>query len=286
MFSLDGRGGHNRYKFNKDFFKIWTKEMAYVLGFMYADGNIVDSIISRAKYISFDSVDLEIIEKIRDTLSSNHKVQIKPGKLTSHINGVYKSKDGFRLRIGSKEMFEDLMKLGITPQKSLTIRFPQEIPKSYLGHFARGYFDGDGCVHIMKGRSKLGKQTFKGLTVIFTSGSRLFLEELRNRFEEMGLVRGRIYFGSNSYQLKYSTLESMLWFQIFYGDEASNLFLKRKLDIFIKYLQNRARKNHESVVKILQMHGAVAKTAMQGTANPLCVGANLTGASRVIKYLR
>lgn len=45
--ALDPRGGHNRYKFDKDFFKKWTPEMAYVLGFMYANGNIMDSVISR-----------------------------------------------------------------------------------------------------------------------------------------------------------------------------------------------------------------------------------------------
>ena len=65
MFSLDPRGGHNRYKFNKDFFKKWTPKMAYVLGFMYADGNITDSVVFRTQYISFDSADREIIEKIK-----------------------------------------------------------------------------------------------------------------------------------------------------------------------------------------------------------------------------
>ena len=28
-------------KYNKDFFKTWSSDMAYILGFMYADGNII-----------------------------------------------------------------------------------------------------------------------------------------------------------------------------------------------------------------------------------------------------
>src|SRR3989344_2065110 len=145
MFSLDHRGGHNRYQFNKDFFKTWTPEMAYVLGFIYADGNIMDSVISRTQYVSFDSVDREIIEKIKIALSSNHTIQIKPEKLVTHPNGTYKSKRGFRLRIGSREIFSDLLKLGLVPRKSLVTEFPEDIPVDCLGHFMRGYFDGDGC---------------------------------------------------------------------------------------------------------------------------------------------
>ena len=47
------------------FFKKWTPEMAYVLGFLYADGNIVDAVASRTQYISFSSKDREIIAKIK-----------------------------------------------------------------------------------------------------------------------------------------------------------------------------------------------------------------------------
>jgi len=47
MKSLDRRGGSNRYKFQINFFKRWSNKMAYVLGFLYADGCIVDAVSSR-----------------------------------------------------------------------------------------------------------------------------------------------------------------------------------------------------------------------------------------------
>lgn len=259
MFSLDPRGGHNRYKFNKDFFKKWTPEMAYILGFMYADGNIVDSVVSRTQYVSFDSVDREIIEKIKVVLSSNHKIQIKPEKLVVYSNGTYKSREGFRLRIGSREMFADLLKLGLTPRKSLITEFPKDIPTDCLNNFTRGYFDGDGCVHIIRGRGKYGQELFKGLAVIFTSGSKVFLEGLRNKFEGMGFKKGKIYFGSRAYRLKYPTSESMQWFQIFYGNQLGNLFLKRKMDTFMTYFQKRTRKIDFDILATLKIYGPVLK---------------------------
>ncbi len=237
MFSLDPRGGHNRYTFNKDFFKKWTPEMAYVLGFLYADGNITDSKISRTQYVSFDSVDKEILEKIRIVLSSNHKIQVKPAKILTHFNGNYKSSIGYRLRIGSREMFADLINLGVTPRKSLTITFPKDILVDYTNHFIRGYFDGDGCVHIIRGNGKYGQRILKGLKVIFTSGSKIFLQELQKKLKGIGIENGRIYFSSRAYSLKYPTTESVKLFKFLYNN--SSFYLKRKFDTFIEYFRLR-----------------------------------------------
>ena len=257
MFSLDLRGGHNRQKFNKDFFKKWTPEMAYVLGFMYADGNITDAISSRTQYISFDSNDRDILEKIKIALSSNHSIQIKPEKITIHANGTYKNKEGFRLRIGSREMFSDLVDLGLTPRKSLTITFPQSVPTICLGHFIRGYFDGDGCVHIMKGKGKYGQDILKGLKVIFSSGSKVFLNELNIALEKRGFKNGKIYFSSGAYSLKYSTSESVKLFKFFYKDNPIP-FLNRKLEVFKKYFRLRTGRIDLAINSIID-YGHVAK---------------------------
>ena len=50
-----------------DFFKKWSSEMAYVLGFFAADGNL--TIGKRGNYyLEFNSTDKDIIEKIRSFL--------------------------------------------------------------------------------------------------------------------------------------------------------------------------------------------------------------------------
>lgn len=45
-------------------------------------------------------------------------------------------------------MFNDLIKQGCVPNKSLILTFPNKyhVPKNLINHFIRGYFDGDGCI--------------------------------------------------------------------------------------------------------------------------------------------
>jgi len=174
---FDSRGGHNKYKCNFSFFKKWTDSMAYVLGFLYADGTIIDAISSRTQYIKFTSIDREIIEKIKLAIGTDSPLYVLPPKTITHINGSYKSKEAFALRIGSRRMFNDLICLGLIPNKSKVIKFPN-IPLYYLNHFVRGYFDGDGCVYIQRARGISNSIIVKKLSVIFTSGSPIFLKEL------------------------------------------------------------------------------------------------------------
>ena len=49
----------------------------------------------------------------------------------------------------SNKLSYDLEILGCTPNKSLTLKFPDENifkSKDLIRHFIRGYFDGDGCI--------------------------------------------------------------------------------------------------------------------------------------------
>ena len=40
---------------------------------------------------------------------------------------------------------KDLKALGCVPAKTFKLKFPN-LPKQYISHFVRGYFDGDGCI--------------------------------------------------------------------------------------------------------------------------------------------
>lgn len=258
MFSLDPRGGHNRYKFKLDFFEKWTPEMAYVLGFLYADGDIEDvRKSSRTQYITFPSVDKDILESIKIAIGSEHKISCrKHHKFISPNGKTYECADFYRFRIGSKKMFDDLLKLGLTPRKSLTIKFPKNIPTDCLNHFIRGYFDGDGCITIKHGIGKYGQRILKGLAVIFTSGSKDFLEGLSKRaYEINGFEKKEVYDSvkySRAYSLRYATVsESLKWFKIFYGDTISDLFLQRKFNVFKKYFQMRPTRADEEILNIL-----------------------------------
>ena len=61
---------------NENFFKTWIPQMAYVLGFFAADGNL--TLGKRGNhFIEFTSCDKEIIEKIREAMGCTHKISIR-----------------------------------------------------------------------------------------------------------------------------------------------------------------------------------------------------------------
>jgi uncharacterized protein (DUF3820 family) len=109
------------------------------------------------------------------------------------------------------------------------LKFP-DVPAEYLGHFVRGYFDGDGCAyfksHFAKDRNK---ERWFFLT-LFTSGSLGFLESLWARLKESGLKGGHISPKSKSgYELVFSWHDSLaLYCLMYHTTEASDLFLPRK----------------------------------------------------------
>ena len=103
---------------DRGFFKEWTPEMAYVLGFFTADGNMIRN-KRGAHFMEFFSTDKDIIKNIRIALGSNHKISVRD---RSKINKNWKP--AYRLQIGSKEIFNDLLRLGMTPAKSNVIKFP------------------------------------------------------------------------------------------------------------------------------------------------------------------
>ena len=234
---------------NENFFKSWSEEMAYILGYWFADGCITrrKDMKEGCSYLcQFGSKDKEQLEKIRDILDSNYKIS----QYTKKINN--KNFINYSLHIRSKEIYEDILNLGGVERKSLIARFPY-VPKEYIKHFIRGYFDGDGCITIKKGKGKYGQPILKGISIIFTSGSRLFLEGLRDqacKIAELG--KRRVYRGSNAYYLKYDTFESLKWFKLFYSGSLSDLFLERKFNIFKKYFQLRPIRIDKEIENILK----------------------------------
>lgn len=206
--------------------------MAYVLGFIFADGAIQDvQKSSRTCYLTLSSNDRSILEQIRKVLGSEHKIYIRKPRFTTFSNGKYLSKEHFILRIGNKLLYNDLLKFGLTPKKSLTIKFPK-IPDKYLSYFLRGYFDGDGCLHLKKHLYPL---------VVFTSGSSKFLKGLSFNLRKAGIASVKEItindYGSSTYfQLRYGVRESVSILNFIYKNLIKSPFLERKYLIYQKYL--------------------------------------------------
>ena len=213
---------------NENFFKKWSPEMAYILGFFAADGSMIKN-KRGAHFIEFQITDKELLEEIKKLLGSNHKISI--------LNKNTKWKTAYRLQIGSKKIFNDLLLLGITKNKSKKIKLPK-IPEKYLCHFVRGYFDGDGNVTF--GYFKKSDRTKKSPAIItrFTSGSKDILEELKLTLTNSLDTKGSLFFSkNNAWQLSYSANDSQKLFKFMYIGRNNNkniIYLERKYKIFLK----------------------------------------------------
>lgn len=255
-----------KYRVNERFFDHWSVPMAYVLGFLYADGSLEDASYIRAKYVRITNTDLDRIETIRNILKSTHSIVV------DEKGGNYKTR--YLLRIGSHTLYEKLVVRGITPRKSHTMTFPR-MPKKYLGHFIRGYFDGDGCAYLEMRASGRPKR----LLTVFTCGSKEFLEHLHGLLVILGVAgRGLYNHGSTkgTYQLRYSTADSLRLFTLMYGTAIpKGLLLMRKYDIFIRYFKLHSEVPHPR----LNTRGLVAKKSTRRSAKLICEGANPSQAS-------
>lgn len=233
LYMNDGVGVENKKvnrKVNKNFFKKWTSEMAYVLGFFAADGYMWVS-GRGARYFGFQITDKELLYTIRDVLESNHKISKRLSKNKNH-DPLY------RLQIGSKEMYTDLLDLGMLPNKTHILRLPN-IPDKYFADFVRGYFDGDGNVWVGD-IHKERKTKHTVLQTVFTSGSKKFLEMLKMRLVKFGLRGGSIIVNKKGYKrLQYSVKDSIILSRLMYENCTNKLYFERKCDKFKKYIQSK-----------------------------------------------
>eukprot|EP01083_Nonionella_stella_P038672 105139_1 len=134
--------------------------MAYWLGFLFADGCINDKRTTSAIHLCLKCTDYSHIKKYQKALQSTYHV------------GLYKNGPSCKVShyISDTILAEDLIALGCTPRKSLTLKWPKDMPDQFASHFARGYLDGDGCIHFSKRKGSF--------TVSFV-GSHAFMESLQ-----------------------------------------------------------------------------------------------------------
>lgn len=168
---------NRKYAIRESYFdQIDSQEKAYMLGFICADGNINRK--RNTVSIGLNPKDRYILDhfakqiyidtyKIRDDIVKNNKRQTTTLRSTLFIN--------------SEKIRSKLIEYGITPAKSLTLKYPdvinglsEELQKAFI----RGYFDGDGCIAAVVLRN--GK--YKDYRIAF-AGNRDFCTSLGNTIQ-------------------------------------------------------------------------------------------------------
>lgn len=208
---------------DKNFFKKWGGDMAYILGFMYADGNII--INKRgAHFFAIYSSDKKLIQEMLKCMESEHKLSER--KKFGDVS--------YSFQVGSKEMYFDLIKIGLVPNKSKRMQLPK-IPKEYFADFIRGYFDGDGSVWMgqIHKESKVPVYTVR---TTFTSASIGFLSSIYKSLQMFGIKGGAIHTAKNGNygRLVFGAGDSLKLSKIMYNG-GNKLFLNRKKLIFEKF---------------------------------------------------
>lgn len=206
---------------NENFFDALNSDVAYIIGFIIADGHIT----KRDPVIGVNQKGSAPLLRIAKLV--NYKGNLRP-----------RTNDNYGLYLRSQHAVEILTSIYKIPRghaKSYEVRIPSTIPKEFLPHLIRGYFDGDGSISMI------------GRYVGFDSGSPCLLDDVNNiliNYANMSLgwcVENK-YIKKNGqegqkYTLRWTRQLDILKFaQYIYGPDhdvyGSDLYLRRKKKCF------------------------------------------------------
>ncbi len=170
-----------RYETNVDYFNTWSSKMAYILGFITADGCVDEEYRLQISLNTKDTCVLDFIKsEIRPTSKYIYRNQKNGDKVYPQVC----------LSIYSKPLVLSLNKLEVIPRKTNHEKLPN-IPEEFKGDFLRGLFDGDGSIltHYDKRWENNISQVYQ-----ISSGATPFLENVK---EVLGMSYGYVSNHSN-----------------------------------------------------------------------------------------
>lgn len=197
--------------------RTWSSNLAYAIGLITADGCLSKD----GRHIDFTSTDHQLMQLFQKCLGIENKISIK-------VSGA--GNPAFRIQFGDVLFYDFLISIGLTPAKSNTLS-SLLIPKKYFFDFFRGYFDGDGSSCSYYDPKFIRSFRFY---LSFTSGSKKYLEWLREQLNVYLDVRGYFSYNRNtSYvQLKYSKKEASVICKSMYYKKDVLCLERKRLKIF------------------------------------------------------
>lgn len=214
-------------KKNKDFFKIQSHDMSWLLGFLASDGSISkrDNTIK----IALAQKDAEILYKIKSLLQLED-TEVK----------IYTNNEGYdccSLSWSCEEHKKDLAKYFIVPAKTFILKPPCLLEDEYKIDYIRGYFDGDGSINLISNTNGRGNGNLRWQ---ICSATPEILEWIVNTLDELyniPKVNIQKYKNKDLYYIQYSSSSTRKIYQVLYN--SSIMFLDRK------------KKHFEEIMKIV-----------------------------------
>lgn len=207
---------------NEDYFKNWTNNMAYILGFITADGCVKGNRLN----FTLNNQDTELLYKFAEEFGKG-----------INISFIGKKKNCY-LAISSPIIIKDLKDLGIVERKTFIVKPPSKLPEEYLKDYIRGYLDGDGCVCFSKNRLRtdfrcneyIGQFLKEKINKLVNSKTNLVKTETKN-----GII----------YSLQYWDNKANILLKWIYSNtnDSDYIYLNRKFDKYNEYIEfKNARK--------------------------------------------
>lgn len=207
---LKKRGGYIKYFYNEDYFDIWSHDMAYIIGFISADGHIRKNTADLE--IGLNPIDIDILKFIINKVSINGEIR-------------YRDKECVRIIVRSQKIIDSLAKYNITNNKTHNLKIDFNIPDEFWGDYLRGFFDGDGSVYLVQDKNYKKKKKYYIWSEI-SCASKQFLVDVQNRLG-FGYVRNK----QNNYSLDFRHHNTIKLRDILYKNIQS-FALQRKKDKF------------------------------------------------------
>lgn len=221
---LNDNQGHRKYFYNQDYFKVIdSEEKAYWLGFIMADGAITKNCkngIDNRLSIILKLSDIEHLKKFQKSIESNQKI------ITKTVTSKGHSSEICELRFNSKIICDDLMRFGVTSNKTGKELIPS-LSEELVHHFIRGFFDGDGCIY----------RNGKYLNASVCSASITFINQLKDVLNKLTIkpyIEDRCKNGKSFYVIG---TKKQLYVKIFldYMYKDSTIYLERKYEKYINF---------------------------------------------------
>ncbi len=237
-YPLFKNGTSNREIRHNFFSKIETELQAYLLGFIYADGCI--NIQRHTLSIHINDIDSELFNLFK-IISPEAYTNTEEGyESKALVRGhTVKNKSSIRLAISSKILIDDLIKLGVCERKTYEELHIPKMSFNLIGHFIRGYFDGDGCFtwHAAAPNLNNREKNWKvRMAWQIDSKTKTMLEEFQQWFNNNGIKLNINYIKrDNMYRLCTSSKKTFnTLYQLIHKDAKYSLSRKaNKIDHYV-----------------------------------------------------